>query len=82
MITRPTINHAFDITGPELCRLMRVHRVTIRDLKARTGFTLKLIRDRRTHGVRGFAAMDWTEAITGSLTPRMRAALKSLQRVD
>lgn len=81
-MTTNMIDRAFSITGKELCTLMRTHRVTMRDLKQRTGFTLKLIRDRRTHGLNGHAAIDWTEAITGTLTPRMRAALRSHYRND
>lgn len=73
------IDRSFALSGKELCRLMRVHGVTIRDLADRMGFTMKLIRERRTTGVKGFAALDWTEAITGSLTPRMKAALKAIQ---
>ena len=76
------IDRAFAITGPELCRLMRTNRVTMRELKNRTGFTLKLIRDRMEHGLRGYSAIDWTEAITGTLTPRMKAALRSHYRND
>jgi hypothetical protein len=38
---------------------------------------MKRIRERRETGLIGHAAIDWHEAITGSLTPRMRAALKS-----
>ena len=70
------IDTTFDLSGPELCALMRRHKVTMRDLKQRTGFTLKLIRNRRTNGLKGHAAIDWHEAITGSLTPHMKAALK------
>ena len=76
------IDRAFAITGPELCRLMRTNCVTMRDLKKRTGFTLKTIRDRRERGLRGHSAIDWTEAITGTLTPRMKAALRSHYRND
>ena len=76
---RTMIETSFTLSGRELCRLMRVHSVTIRDLAERTGFTLALIRERRTTGVRGFVAFDWTEAITGSLTPRMKAALQAIR---
>jgi hypothetical protein len=77
MTAHQMIDAAFQMTGPELCSLMRKHRVTIRDLKTRTGITMKRIRERRESGLGGHAAIDWHEAITGSLTPRMRAALKS-----
>ena len=82
-MNRPNIfDRSFTLTGRELCRLMRVHKVTMRQLKARTGFTLKLIRERRETGLTGHACIDWTEAIAGSITPRMRAALKSHFRTD
>jgi hypothetical protein len=77
--TRTMIETSFTLSGKELCRLMRVHGVTISELAERTGFTLALIRERRTTGVRGFVAFDWTEAITGSLTPRMKAALQAIR---
>ncbi len=77
MTAHQMIDAAFQMTGPELCSLMRKHRVTIRDLKQRTGITMKRIRTVRETGLGGHAAIDWHEAITGSLTPRMRAALKS-----
>jgi len=80
--TNNMINRAFKLTGPQLCRLMQANRITMRDLKKRTGFTLKLIRDRRARGLDGYAALDWTEAITGSLTPRMKAALRSYYKND
>ena len=75
-MSRQLIDTTFAMSGPELCALMRKHKVTMRDLKACTGFTLKLIRSRRTTGLKGHAAIDWHEAITGSLTPHMQAALK------
>lgn len=79
MSTTP-IDTAFRMTGKELCRLMRAHGITMRALKDRTGFTLKRIRHIREHGLAGHPAIDWHEAITGSLTPRMKAALRSAYR--
>ena len=76
MTSRQMIERSFSMSGRELCNLMRIHRVTMRDLKKRTGFTLKLIRERREIGLTGYACIDWYEAITGSLSPRMKAALK------
>lgn len=75
------IDRSFALSGKEICRLMRVHGVTIRDLAQKMGFTMKLIRERRSTGVSGFAALDWTEAITGSLTPRMKAVLRAIQNL-
>jgi len=71
-------NTTYVLTGKDVARLQRQHKVTIRDLKKRTGFTLKRIRQIRNHGddvaLRGHAAIDWIEAITGSLPPRAKAA--------
>lgn len=54
------------MTGKELFRLMRKHRVTIRELKARTGITLKRIRQVRESGLADANAVrDWVQAITG-----------------
>ena len=54
------------MTGKEISSLMRKHRCTMRDLKARTGITLKRIRYVRQHGVfEPFVVRDWKQAITG-----------------
>lgn len=54
------------LTGQDICALMRKHGVTIRDLKARFGVTLKRTRYVRTNGVAGGFALDWIWMITGS----------------
>jgi hypothetical protein len=64
------------LTGCEVTRLMRQNRVTIRELAARTGFTMKRIRQVRRAGLFGPAVLDWQEAITGQFTARMRAQLQ------
>lgn len=70
----------FTFTGKEIASLMRKHRLTIRGLKAKTGFTMKRIREIRNSGIKGHAACDWFEAITGSLSPRMKAAYLQLAK--
>jgi hypothetical protein len=70
----------FQFTGREIKRLMRQYKVTIRDLAQRMQITIKRIRYIRKHGIKGHAACDWFEAITGSLSPRMRGAY--LQRMN
>jgi hypothetical protein len=72
-----SFDYRFRFSGPQLCKLMRAHGVTIRALAARMGLTLKHIRAVRLRGVRGHAACDWYEAITGSLSPAMSAAYRS-----
>lgn len=67
------INTQFTITGREFALLMRRHRVTIRQLKERTGIPMYRIRQMREFGVRGYVACDMHEAIAGNLSPRMRA---------
>lgn len=77
-------NRDFAMTGNEVARLMRRHGVTIRELKARTGFTMKRIREICNAGERvslaGVKAMDWHEAITGEVPPRMMAAWLAARR--
>lgn len=73
-------DRSFAYSGRELRRLMRSHKVTIRAFAARSGLPLCLIRDRLRTGVCGYAALDWHEHITGSLTPRMKAALRQRMR--
>lgn len=54
------------MNGRDVCKLMRQHGVTIRDLKARTGITLRRIRDVRMVGLAGpYQCRDWVEMITG-----------------
>ncbi len=55
------------MTGAEITSLMRRHKVTIRELKARTGITMKRIRQVRERGLGcRHAKRDWIEAITGT----------------
>lgn len=55
------------ITGKEIARLMRVHRVKIRELSLRMGITMKRIREVRDAGLSDpLSIRDWIEAITGS----------------
>jgi len=52
------------ITGRDLCRLMRLYSVTIREMKKRTGITLKRIREVRETGLVGVELVrDWVEHI-------------------
>ena len=54
------------MTGKELKKLMRINKVTIRELKRRTGICLNRIRYRLTVGLDdGGLIRDWVEAITG-----------------
>lgn len=53
------------LSGADVCRMMRKHKVTMRELKARFKLTLKRIREVRTKGVTGFSAEEWTFLITG-----------------
>jgi hypothetical protein len=53
------------LTGPQICALMRRHRVTIRDIKSRFNVTMKRTRFVREHGVTGALAADWTWMISG-----------------
>jgi hypothetical protein len=55
------------LSGPDLCKVMRQHKVTIAELKARTGITMKVIRQRRESGLANpYAIRDWLQAITGT----------------
>jgi hypothetical protein len=55
------------MTGKALCRLMRVHKVTIRTMAQRLGIPMTRVRSRRQHGLPTAAHVrDWVEAITGT----------------
>jgi hypothetical protein len=60
------VDNAGRMDGPEVRRLMRTHGTTIRDLSARTGITMKRIREIRECGTRSpHVTRDWVQAITG-----------------
>ena len=55
------------ITGKEITRLMRQHRMTIRELCNRMGITMKRIREVRDAGLSDrLAIRDWVQGITGT----------------
>lgn len=55
------------LTGAALCKVMREHKVTIAELKVRTGITMIAIRRRRETGLTdAYAIRDWLQAITGT----------------
>ncbi len=54
------------LTGADVRRLMRQHKVTIRGLAGRMGITQKRVRYVRSNGIRGIGFVrDWREGITG-----------------
>jgi hypothetical protein len=54
------------LSGADIRRMMRQHKVKMRDLKAKFQVTLKRIREVRLKGVTGFSADEWTFLITGA----------------
>jgi len=55
------------MTGKSLTSMMRREHVTIRQLKARSGFTLKRIREVRESGIYdAHVCRDWIQSITGA----------------
>lgn len=53
------------LSNKTLISLMKRHKVTIRDLSMKTGFTMKRIREVRNSGLSECnAARDWIQAIT------------------
>lgn len=63
------------LSAAEICKLMRKHNCTIRQLAERTQISQKRIRQVRSRGISGLAVLDWQQAITGEFTARMRAQL-------
>jgi hypothetical protein len=58
---------SYALSGRKLKKLMRQHKITIADLKARTGITMKRIREVQKSGLTDRnAARDWVQAITGT----------------
>jgi hypothetical protein len=54
------------LSGAEIRRLMRIHRVTIESIAARFNLTRKRVREVRIAGVTGFLASEWHYLITGT----------------
>ena len=60
------MTYSCSLPGREIVRLMRRHHVTIRELSARMGITMKRIRQVRRDGLQHPAYIrDWVQAITG-----------------
>lgn len=54
------------LDGTDVCRLMRVHKVTIRELAKRMQITMKRIRQIREIGLSDRPTIrDWVQGITG-----------------
>jgi hypothetical protein len=66
------------LPGREIVRLMRAHRVTIRDLATRMQIAPSRVRRHREHGITFPASLDVWQAVTGAerLDPRHRAQLR------
>lgn len=55
------------ISGWGIRRLMRIHKMTIRQVANRMNITMKRVREVRTDGVSGKCmCLDWYEAITST----------------
>lgn len=67
------------LSGKELCSLMRVHKVTIRELAQRMALPQRIIRKRREVGLDMPVMLDWTEAIRGHLIDEEKVALRTWQ---
>lgn len=53
------------LEGSAVVGLMRKHKLTMRELKAKHCISLKRIREVRANGVHGFFAQEWIWLITG-----------------
>ena len=66
MVQQSRVTPRWHLSGPDLCRLMRRHRVTIRTLAQGMDIPMTRIRSRRLHGIQDWLILrDWVEAITG-----------------
>lgn len=81
LTSKPKFDAAFRMSGRDLRKLMRLHKVTIAALAKRMDITQKRIRARLRDEsqMSGYLAVDWFECITGAPTPRMRAAMRQLR---
>lgn len=59
-----------ELSGEELCRLMRNYQTTIKDVAARLGISEQQVRDARRDGLHDAAQIEaWTAAIVGEVEP-------------
>jgi hypothetical protein len=65
------------MTGAELVRMMREHKITIVELAGRMDVPKKTIRRRRHQGVSMPACLEYAEAIRGHLTEQERVEFKA-----
>ena len=66
MVQRSRVTPLWHLSGPDLRRLMRRHRVTIRMLAQRMDIPMTRIRACLTHGLTDWNVVrDWVQAITG-----------------
>lgn len=68
------------MSAEEFRRLMRAHRVTIRELAARMNVPMRAVRAARNDGLRGFGVFDFEQGVTGEFSPRRRAQLAAIRR--
>lgn len=70
------------MSGKELCSLMRIHQVTIKEMARRLGITQVRVRAVRREGiVNPWVKRDWLEALSGRPCAACRAAGASMMRV-
>ena len=73
---------SFRFTSTDVRRLFRKHGHTIATVARAMGIPQRSVRRWRNDGVCGYTACDMFEAVTGSLSPRMRAAFLSSVSAD
>lgn len=72
----------FRLASPQIRRLMRSNGWTIKSLAQKMGLTQKRVRHVYRHGTIGHTACEFYEAITGSLSPRMKACYLQMARTE
>lgn len=82
MLLAEIANGLIRMTGVEVRKLMRAHRVTIREVARRMNVPQRVIRAARRDGLKGFGVFDTEQAITGEFSARRSAQLKQIRAIE
>ncbi len=73
----------YSLSADRVRRLMRIHRVTIRELAKRLGVSQAIVRQAREKGVADtWTAIDWEQEIVGEYSAKLRAIVKQRRAAE
>lgn len=73
----------YSLSADRVRRLMRIHRVTIRELAKRLGVSQAIVRRARAQGITStWTAIDWEQGIVGEYSAKLRAIVKQRRAAE